>query len=213
MKYQAAVLTVSDKCSRGEREDTSGPALCEMLTQAGFDVAWTGVVPDERDQIAAALIRCADELRIPLVITTGGTGFSQRDITPEATLDVVERPTPGIPEAMRWASLQVTPRGCLSRGAAGIRGKTHRQRARQQKGRDGKSGRGARRARPRDGHAGERGLDRSRALRAHCRLNRGKGDLPFPLFSLSKKSVLDFFDCASPPRILPPGKMRLPEKD
>ena len=124
MKYQAAVLTVSDKCSRGEREDTSGPALCEMLSQAGFDVAWTGVVPDEKEQIGAALVRLADELRIPLVITTGGTGFSQRDITPEATLAVVERPTPGIPEAMRWASLQVTPRGCLSRGVAGVRGKT-----------------------------------------------------------------------------------------
>ena len=78
MKYQAAVLTVSDKCSRGEREDTSGPALCEMLSQAGFDVAWTGVVPDEKEQIGAALVRLADELRIPLVITTGGTGFSER---------------------------------------------------------------------------------------------------------------------------------------
>lgn len=124
MKYKAAVLTVSDKCSRGERVDTSGPALCEMLAGAGFDVAWTGVVPDEKEQIGAALVRLADELRIPLVVTTGGTGFSQRDVTPEATLAVVERPTPGIPEAMRWASLQVTPRGCLSRGAAGIRGKT-----------------------------------------------------------------------------------------
>ena len=124
MKYKAAVLTVSDKCSRGERVDTSGPALCAMLEQAGFELAWTGVVPDERDQIGAALIRLADEERIPLVVTTGGTGFSQRDITPEATLDVVERLTPGIPEAMRLASLRVTPRGCLSRGAAGIRGKT-----------------------------------------------------------------------------------------
>ena len=124
MKYKAAVLTVSDKCSRGEREDTSGPALCEMLEGAGFEIAWTGVVPDEKEQIGEALIRCADELHIPLVITTGGTGFSQRDITPEATLAVVERLTPGIPEAMRWASLQVTPRGCLSRGVAGLRGKT-----------------------------------------------------------------------------------------
>ena len=124
MKYKAAVLTVSDKCSRGERVDTSGPALCAMLEQAGFEIARTGVVPDEREQIAAALVRLADEEHIPLVITTGGTGFSQRDVTPEATMDVVERPTPGIPEAMRWASLQITPRGCLSRGAAGSRGKT-----------------------------------------------------------------------------------------
>lgn len=124
MNYKAAVLTVSDKCSRGEREDTSGPALCAMLEGAGFEIAWTGVVPDEKEQIGEALIRCADELHLPLVITTGGTGFSQRDITPEATLAVVERLTPGIPEAMRWASLQVTPRGCLSRGVAGLRGKT-----------------------------------------------------------------------------------------
>ena len=124
MKYKAAVLTVSDKCSRGERVDTSGPALCAMLEQAGFELGWTGVVPDEREQIAAALRTLADELHIHLVVTTGGTGLSQRDITPEATLDVVERLTPGIPEAMRWASLQVTPRGCLSRGVAGIRGKT-----------------------------------------------------------------------------------------
>lgn len=124
MKYKAAVLTVSDKCSRGERVDTSGPALCAMLEQAGFELAWTGVVPDERGQIAAALVRLADKEHIPLVVTTGGTGFSQRDVTPEATMDVVERPTPGIPEAMRWASLQITPRGCLSRGAAGIRGRT-----------------------------------------------------------------------------------------
>ena len=124
MKYKAAVLTVSDKCSRGERVDTSGPALCAMLEQAGFELVWTGVVPDERGQIAAALVRLADEEHIPLVVTTGGTGFSQRDVTPEATMDVVERPTPGIPEAMRWASLQITPRGCLSRGAAGIRGRT-----------------------------------------------------------------------------------------
>ncbi len=124
MKYKAAVLTVSDKCSRGERVDTSGPALCAMLEQAGFELVWTGVVPDEREQIAAALRKLADELHIHLVVTTGGTGLSRRDITPEATLDVVERLTPGIPEAMRWASLQITPRGCLSRGAAGIRGKT-----------------------------------------------------------------------------------------
>lgn len=124
MNYKAAVLTVSDKCSRGERVDTSGPALCAMLEGAGFAVVHTEIVPDERAEISAALIRCADEMHIPLVVSTGGTGLSQRDITPEATLDVVERLTPGIPEAMRWASLQITPRGCLSRGVAGIRGKT-----------------------------------------------------------------------------------------
>ena len=123
MKYTAAVITVSDKCSRGEREDTSGPAVQRMLEEAGFDVRYRGLVPDEKDQIQAELVKCADEMKIGLVMTTGGTGFSQRDITPEATLAVIERETRGIPEAMRYASLQITPRGCLSRSAAGIRGK------------------------------------------------------------------------------------------
>ena len=124
MAYTAAVITISDKCSRGERVDTSGPALCAMLEEAGYTVCRTAVVPDEAEQIRAELLRCADEAHIALVLTTGGTGFSQRDITPEATLSVIERETRGIPEAMRWASLQITPRGCLSRSVAGIRGKT-----------------------------------------------------------------------------------------
>ena len=124
MKYTAAVITISDKGSRGERVDTSGPAVCRMLDEAGFDVVYTNIIPDEMEQIKAELTACADEKKIGLVMTTGGTGFSQRDITPEATLAVVERETRGIPEAMRWASLQITPRGCLSRSAAGIRGKT-----------------------------------------------------------------------------------------
>ena len=124
MKYTAAVITVSDKGARGERKDTSGPAVRAMLEEAGFEVVYTSIIPDEMEQIKAELIRCADEKKIALVMTTGGTGFSQRDITPEATLAVIERETRGIPEAMRWASLQITPRGCLSRSAAGIRGKT-----------------------------------------------------------------------------------------
>ena len=124
MKYTAAVITVSDKGARGERKDTSGPAVKAMLEEAGFEVVYTNIIPDEKEQIEAELIRCADERKIALVMTTGGTGFSQRDITPEATLAVIERETRGIPEAMRWASLQITPRGCLSRSAAGIRGKT-----------------------------------------------------------------------------------------
>lgn len=124
MKYTAAVITVSDKGARGERKDTSGPAVRAMLEEAGFDVVYTSIVPDEKEQIQAELIRCADERKIALVMTTGGTGFSQRDITPEATLAVIERETRGIPEAMRYYSLQITPRGCLSRSAAGIRGKT-----------------------------------------------------------------------------------------
>ena len=105
MKYTAAVITISDKGSRGERVDTSGPAVCRMLEEAGFDVVYTNIIPDEMEQIKAELTACADEKKIGLVMTTGGTGFSQRDITPEATLAVVERETRGIPEAMRWASL------------------------------------------------------------------------------------------------------------
>ena len=124
MKYTAAVITISDKGARGERRDTSGPAVKAMLEEAGFEVVYTNIIPDEKNQIEAELIRCADERKIALVMTTGGTGFSQRDVTPEATLAVIERETRGIPEAMRWASLQITPRGCLSRSAAGIRGKT-----------------------------------------------------------------------------------------
>lgn len=121
MSYTAAVITVSDKGFRGEREDTSGPNLCAILKDKGFQVVYTSVVPDEAEQIKAELIKCADELGVALVLTTGGTGFSPRDITPEATLEVVERPTPGIPEAMRAESMRITPKGCLSRSAAGIR--------------------------------------------------------------------------------------------
>ena len=124
MKYTAAVITVSDKGARGERVDTSGPAVRQMLEDAGFDVTYTRIIPDELEQIKAELIACADERGIGLVMTTGGTGFSRRDVTPEATLAVIERETRGIPEAMRYASLQITPRGCLSRSAAGLRGKT-----------------------------------------------------------------------------------------
>lgn len=124
MAYTAAVITISDKGSRGERVDTSGPALCGMLKEAGFDVVYTNIIPDEKEQIKAELIGCADQKGIALVLTTGGTGFSPRDITPEATLEVIERHTPGIPEAMRAESLRITPKGCLSRSEAGIRGQT-----------------------------------------------------------------------------------------
>ena len=124
MSYTAAVITVSDKGYRGQREDTSGPNLVKILTEKGFEVTYTSVVPDEPDMIKEQLVKCADELKIALVLTTGGTGFSPRDITPEATLEVVERLTPGIPEAMRAESMKITPKGCLSRSAAGIRGRS-----------------------------------------------------------------------------------------
>ena len=124
MSYTAAVITVSDKGYRREREDTSGPNLVKILTEKGFEVSYTSIVPDEPDMIKEQLVKCADELKIALVLTTGGTGFSPRDITPEATLEVVERLTPGIPEAMRAESMKITPKGCLSRSAAGIRGRS-----------------------------------------------------------------------------------------
>lgn len=124
VRYKAAVITVSDKGSRGERKDTSGPAICGMLREAGYEVIHTSVLPDEKDEISAELIRCADELGCALIITTGGTGFSQRDVTPEATLSVIEKLAPGIPEAMRAESMRITPHGCLSRETAGIRGKS-----------------------------------------------------------------------------------------
>lgn len=124
MSYTAAVITISDKGARGERVDTSGPAICAILEGKGWGVRYTSIIPDETEQIKAELVKCADELRINLVLTTGGTGFSPRDVTPEATLEVIERRTLGIPEAMRAESLRITPRGCLSRSEAGIRGGT-----------------------------------------------------------------------------------------
>ena len=119
--YSAAVITISDKGYIGERVDTSGPNLVEILKDRGYDVTYTSIVPDDMEMIKAELCKCADELGIALILTTGGTGFSPRDITPEATMAVVERPTPGIPEAMRAESMRITPKGCLSRSAAGIR--------------------------------------------------------------------------------------------
>ena len=124
MQYTAAVITISDKGARGERVDTSGPSLVRILEEAGYRVTHTAILPDEQALIQRELTRCADELELSLVLTTGGTGFSPRDMTPEATLAVIQRATPGIPEAMRAESLRITPRGCLSREAAGIRGRT-----------------------------------------------------------------------------------------
>ena len=117
----AAVITISDKGYLGQREDTSGPNLVRILTEKGFEVTYTAIIPDDREMIQAELLKCADELGIALVLTTGGTGFSPRDITPEAAMEVIERPTPGIPEAMRAESMRITPKGCLSRSVAGIR--------------------------------------------------------------------------------------------
>lgn len=122
MSYKAAVITVSDKCSAGERVDTSGPAVAKMLSDAGFEVIYTGIVPDEREKISAEMVKCCDELCTDIVVSTGGTGFSKRDVTPEATRDIIEREVTAIPQAMLYYSLAITPRAMLSRAAAGIRG-------------------------------------------------------------------------------------------
>ena len=124
MTYTAAVITVSDKGARGEREDKSGPTLCALAGEHDFDVVHTSIIPDDQEMIKAELIKCCDELKVRLVLTTGGTGFSPRDVTPEATAAVLERATPGIPELMRAESMKITPRGCLSRSTAGIRGRS-----------------------------------------------------------------------------------------
>lgn len=122
MKYTAAVITVSDMGSRGLRQDTSGPAVRAMLEEAGFSVAHTAILPDEMEQISAELRDCADRRRSDLIVTTGGTGLSLRDVTPEATRAVLEREIPAIPVAMWMEGLKVTPRAMLSRAVAGIRG-------------------------------------------------------------------------------------------
>jgi molybdenum cofactor synthesis domain-containing protein len=120
---KVGILTVSDKGARGEREDRSGPAIREMIEAAGGEVVRARIVPDEPDEIRAALVEWSDE-GLDLVLTTGGTGFSPRDRTPEATKSVIDRETPGIPEAMRRAGLEKTPMAMLSRAAAGIRKRT-----------------------------------------------------------------------------------------
>lgn len=118
---RVGIITSSDKGSRGEREDLSGAAIREIVEARGYTVVRQTVLPDELELLSDEMIRMSDEHGIELIFTTGGTGFSPRDITPEATNRVIDRPTPGIPEAMRYHSLGITPRGMLSRGVAGIR--------------------------------------------------------------------------------------------
>ena len=121
---RAAVITLSDKGSRGEREDKSGPLIAQLLTAAGYVVEETMILSDEARALKAQLIRMADGRQVNLVLTTGGTGFSPRDITPEATCAVADRNAPGIAEAMRYHGLSITPRAMLSRGVSVLRGKT-----------------------------------------------------------------------------------------
>ena len=123
-RWRAAVVTLSDKGYAGEREDKSGPLICDMLRQAGYEVVETMILPDEIGEIKECLCKLCDEIKVDIVFTTGGTGLSPRDCAPEATLAVAARNVPGIAEAMRLASLQITPRAMLSRGVSVIRNET-----------------------------------------------------------------------------------------
>ena len=118
--FKASVITVSDKGFRGEREDTAGPLAASMLQEAGYMVIAQTIVPDEQPLIEQELRRHADEIGSSLILTSGGTGFSKRDVTPEATIVVCERLAPGIPEAMRAYCLNITNRAMLSRAQAGL---------------------------------------------------------------------------------------------
>ena len=121
---RAAILTISDKGSRGEREDLSGPMLREILNKAGFSIAKAEVLPDDQQLLEQELRHLADESRLDLVVTTGGTGVSPQDVTPDATLAVIDREVPGMAEAMRLSSLAKTPHAMLSRAVVGVRGQT-----------------------------------------------------------------------------------------
>ena len=118
---RVAIITLSDSGYAGQREDKSGPVIRELVEGAGYEVVHTALLPDGLEPLSSELKRLCDNDLADLVLTTGGTGFSPTDLTPEATLAVTERPAPGIAEAMRWQSLQITPRAMLSRGLAGIR--------------------------------------------------------------------------------------------
>lgn len=122
--FTIGIVIVSDKGSKGERIDESGPVVEEILKPLGGIVKKYSIVPDEKEKIEAILLKMADSLHLDLILTSGGTGFSVRDNTPEATLKVIERIVPGIPEAMRAESLKITPKAMLSRAVAGIRKKS-----------------------------------------------------------------------------------------
>lgn len=119
--YTVGIITSSDKGSVGEREDKSGQVIREIVEQNGFTVIKQIILPDEKDQLEKAMKEMADDVKVNLVLTTGGTGFSKRDITPEATKAVIEREAPGICEAIRYFSLKITKRAMLSRAVSGIR--------------------------------------------------------------------------------------------
>lgn len=120
--YTAGIITASDKGAKGEREDISGKVIREILEKEGFEVKRYQMVPDEKEILIEEMVKMSDELGINLILTTGGTGFSHRDVTPEATQFVIEREAPGISEAMRAYSMTITKRAMLSRGVSGLRG-------------------------------------------------------------------------------------------
>lgn len=124
MPWQVGILTVSDTRSQGVRADTTTAIIRGLVEKAGFVVGQTALVPDERAAIQERLIDMADRLKVPLILTTGGTGLGPRDVTPEATQAVIEREVPGLPEAMRAATAAESPLAWLSRGIAGLRGRT-----------------------------------------------------------------------------------------
>src|SRR5581483_652143 len=123
-QYRCAVLTISTGCAQGTREDRSGPEAQRLLRGAGFAVAASGIVPDDIAAISATLIRWADVEDMALIVTSGGTGLTPNDVTPEATRSVLHREVPGIAEAMRVSTLGATPMAMISRAVAGVRGRT-----------------------------------------------------------------------------------------
>lgn len=128
MPYTAAVITVSDLGSQGKRVGTSGPAVCKMIEEAGFSVVHTEIVPDEQEKIKNAILTCADEKKISLIFTTGGTGLSPRGVTPEATLAVLDREIRAIPVAMWFEGLKIhAPRDALPRRRRNERHESHHQ--------------------------------------------------------------------------------------
>jgi len=120
--FNVAILTISDRGSKGEREDSSGPLIRDMVKDLPAEVIHYEIIPDEKEQIVTALKRCVDGLKADLILTTGGTGLSPRDVTPDATLEVIEKEIPGFSEAMRAESLKKTPHAMISRAVCGIRG-------------------------------------------------------------------------------------------
>jgi molybdenum cofactor synthesis domain-containing protein len=124
MAIRFGIMTLSDRSARGEREDASGPALADLVRAQGWSVTNQAILPDDEPAIRAALISWADSGQFDIILTTGGTGFAQRDVTPEATRTVIQREAPGLAEAMRSDSLKKTAHAMLSRSVAGIRGRT-----------------------------------------------------------------------------------------